>query len=82
MDSLVGNSILFKCCNKFYPSLEMKIHLAQSHSTFCPYCMAIFHSNTTGKFLKHCKEPSIDGMLCSFDQQAHAFAWSKTIKNI
>ena len=53
MSSLVGNSSLWKCCKKFYSKLGMKTHLVQSHSTSCPHCMVLFHSNTPDEIFSH-----------------------------
>ena len=53
MSSLVGNSSLWQCCKTFYSKLGMKTHLTQSHSTSCPNCMVLFHSNTTDAIFSH-----------------------------
>ena len=53
MSSLVGTSSLWKCCEKNYSKLGMKTHLFQSHSTSCPYCMLLFHRNTTDAIFSH-----------------------------
>ena len=53
MSSLVGNTSLWKCCKIFYSNLGMKTHVVQSHSTSCPYCMVLFHSNTTDAIFSH-----------------------------